>query len=83
MDEAADSSALFFYSFILTAGYPFTYPEVVAIGENYQKKHYADYAENLKLYKGFFSGRGTDFAIQPSGSIDRTYVVETLTSIIV
>jgi hypothetical protein len=28
-------------------------------------------------------GQGTDFTIQPSGSIDRKYKVETLTSMIV
>jgi len=33
--------------------------------------------------KGRGRGRGTDFTIQPSGSIDRKYMVETLTSMIV
>ena len=33
--------------------------------------------------KGWGRGRGTDLMIQPSGSIDRKYIVETLTSMIV
>ncbi len=33
--------------------------------------------------KGRGRGRGTDFTIQPSGSIDRKYMVETLTSMVV
>jgi len=33
--------------------------------------------------KGRGRGRGTDFAIQPSGSIDRKYMVDTLTSMVV
>jgi len=33
--------------------------------------------------KGRGRGRGTDFTIQPSGSIDRKYMVDTLTSMIV
>ena len=33
--------------------------------------------------KGRGRGRGTDFTVQPSGSIDRKYMVETLTSMVV
>lgn len=33
--------------------------------------------------KGRGRGKGTEFTIQPSGSIDRKYMVETLTSMIV
>ena len=33
--------------------------------------------------KGRGPGRGTDFTIQPPGSIDRKYMVETLTSMLV
>jgi hypothetical protein len=42
-------------------------------------------ANRLKKLTGQSSrrGRGTDFAIQPSGSIDRKYMVETLTSMVV
>ena len=49
-----------------------------------------DLAKELELLgfvdihrKGRGRGRGTDYTIQPSGSIDRKYMVETLTSMIV
>jgi len=32
--------------------------------------------------KGRGRARGTDFTIQPSGSIDRTHMIDTLTSMI-